>query len=84
MDGRSERDVRLFPRGDSAHERRLVAGLVEREKVQLRPQAIAREARPGKARDEKDGFHAGARARCQRDGARSARPAAHAHIKNEE
>jgi hypothetical protein len=52
--------------------------------VQLRPQAIAREARPGKARDEKDGFHAGGRARCQPDGARSARPAAHAHIKNEE
>jgi len=83
-DGRRERHVRLLPRGDPAHERRLVARLAQCEKVQLRPQAVAREARPGKARNEKDGFHAGGRARCQRDGARSARPAACAHIESEE
>ena len=84
VDGGAERHVGLLPRRDSADERRLVARLVEREKMQLRPQAVAREARSGKARNEKNRFHAGGRARCHRDGARSARPAARAHMDSEE
>src|SRR5271169_4466713 len=85
MNGRSLRHSRnLLSPGDPSHDDGLVAGFGERQKVQLRPQTVAREARPGKTRDEKDGSHAGGRARCQREGARSACPTARTHIESEE
>ena len=84
MNGRSVRHSQnLFSPGDPSNDSASRSPPRERQKVQLRPQAVAREARPGKARNEKDGLHAGGRARCQRDGARSARPAARAHIASE-
>ena len=84
MDGRRVLHSKnlLFSR-DPADESRLVTRRRERLKMELGTQAVAREARSGKARNEKDGLHAGGRARCQRDGARSARPAARAHIESD-
>ncbi len=85
MDGRRVLHSKnlLFSR-DPADQGRLVTRRRERLKMELRPQAVSREARSGKAGHQKDGFHADGRARCQADGARRPRPAARAHIESEE
>lgn len=84
MDGRRVLHSKnfLFSR-DPADQSRLVTRRCERLKMELRTQAVAREARPGESRNEKDGFHAGGRARCQRDGAAAPRKAARIHMRSE-
>lgn len=85
MDGRRVLHSKnlLFFR-NPADQSRLVTRRRERLKMELRTQAVAREARPRESRNEKDGFHADGRARCQREGASNARPAARAHIESDE